>query len=271
VILASDKQHVTVKCGGFKSRLQAMPVDDFPRPEPVEGLSSTIDGAALRQLIARTRYAINATASKHIMQGALLTLAGPTAAMVATDGHRLALATMSRTGADVRVIIPMKTLDVLSGSADIGQLEFTIGEQRLFFQSGERLLVSRTIDSQFPAYERIIPRDSNKKAVIERATLSAAIKRVGLVSEQNQAAYFDFAEGSVDISAASAEVGSADERVPIGYTGEPLKVCCSWRYLLDFLDAASGQIVTLELKDDKRPILLTDGDDHIAVIMLMRA
>lgn len=264
-----DGKHAVIKCGAFKSRMQAMSPEDFPQLQEPNGVSSTLDGTSFRQMITRTRYAVAADASRYLLQGALLALAGPVAAMCATDSKRLALATMTRQGAEARVVIPVKALDVLANGADL-EIELTVSERHLFFGSDNRLLISRTIDGEFPKYERILPRENSNVVTVERSILASALRRVGLVSEQNQSTLFDFAEGRLDISTSSAEIGDADERVPIGYVGEPLTMQCSWRLLLDALDAASGQTVTLALKDASSPILFTDGDDSLAVIMPMR-
>jgi DNA polymerase-3 subunit beta len=268
--IALDKTHASITCGAFKSRMQAMAPDDFPQlPEP-EGASCALDGKALRQLIDRTRYAITSEDTRYFMAGALLVLAGPTAAMVATDGKRLAMATASRTGADARVLIPAKTLDVLAHQND-AEVELTIGERHIFFASGDKRIVSRMIDGQFPTYERVIPKGNYKVVSVGRAALAAALRRVGLVSEVSKSVTFAFSPQTLDLSSSSAEIVSADERLAVSYEGSELKVCMNGDYVLDFLTAASGQIVTMALKNAEGPILFTDGDDHLGVIMPMRA
>lgn len=270
VVIASEKQHVVVKCAAFKSRLQALPPDDFPAVPEVRGQSSVIDAGALMQLIARTRYAINVIASNFALNGALLTLTDQVAAMVATDAKRLALATVSRTGPDARVVVPAKVLDALVWHLD-SDCELTVGDRHLFFASAGRLLISRTIDGDlFPKYERIIPRNNDLSLTVDRAALSAALRRVNLVSDKNCAVYFDVRPSQLMLSSSSAEVGSAEEVVQIGYDDRPLKICINGGYVLDFLNAAQGGTVTMTLKDEKSSALLMDGADHVAVIMLMR-
>ena len=268
VQIAVDGTKVNVTCGAFRSKLQAMPVDDFPQPLPVDGTANTLDGDAFRRLITRTRYAINATSQKYVLQGALLTLAGPAAAMVATDGKRLALATASRAGSDVSLVIPAKALDVLAGSDD--DVEVTVGSKQLLFAYGGRMLTSRMLEGKFPAYERIIPRDNDKIVTVGRVELMAALKRIVLVSEDNRATYILIEPGKLTLAARSAEVGQADEAVRAEYDGASLKVCVNGSYVLDFLEAASGSAVTLQLKDANTAMLMLDGDDHVGVVMLMK-
>lgn len=268
VVISADGTKVLVSCGAFKSRLQAMPTSDFPKPPMVEGPASLLDGPSFRRMIARTRYAVNATAQKFILQGTLLTLKEGVAMMVATDAKRLAMTTCGRTGVDARVIIPVKALDMLA-QQDAAEVELTIGAKHLHFASNGRLLTSRTIDGEFPKYDRIIPRDNDKEVVVSKGMLTAALKRITLVAEDNRATYFSLSAGKLELSSQSAEVGQAVEPVTVEYEGEPLKVCVNGSFVLDFLDAASGASVTLKLKDAKTAMLMLDGDDHVGVVMLM--
>lgn len=270
VVIKAEKSQVTVQCGAFKSRLQAMPVDDFPRPPQPEGPACTLNGDAFRKLIARARYAVNDAGGKYILKGALLTLRENVGAMAATDGKRLALSTMHRSGShDVRTVIPAKAMDAVAGSD--GDVELTVTPRHLFFASGGRLLVSRTIDGEFPKYEKIIPLSNDKLVNVDRQALASALRRVNLVAEDNRAVYFNLSEDLLELSSSSAEVGSASEPVRVNYDGTPLKVCINGAFVLDFLNAASGQTIVMKLNDANSPALLTDGDDHVGVIMLMKA
>jgi DNA polymerase-3 subunit beta len=260
---------VIIKCGAFRSRMQSLPTDDFPAEPTLEGEGGTVDGDSFRQLIARTRGAVTATATKHVLRGALLTLSGNAGAMIATDGKRLAMATTFREGKDMRVIIPAKALDMLA-SAEGENFEVTAGPRHLFFTSEGRMLTSRTIDGKFPAYERIIPRDNDKVVTVRRTDLSAALKRVRVAAEGSRAVRFKLEGERLELQASSAEVGTAGETVGVSYEGPAVKGCINGDYVLDFLEVASHENVTIALKDESSAALLTDGEDHLAVIMLMR-
>lgn len=271
VSIEVEKAQATIRCGAFTSRLRALPVDDFPEPPQPEGQGTVLDAAALRLLIDRTRHATSAAATKYVLKGSLLACAGGVAAMVATEGKRLALATVSIAGPDLSLVIPAKALDVIAGGVEQGDVQVTVGDRHLFFAYDRRLLTSRKLDGEFPAYRRIIPTENNLKVSVNRSMLAAALRRVVLAAEENGAVYFDVAPGQLEITAASVGVGSANETVPVNYDGQPLKVCINGNYVLDFLNAASEETVTLALKDAKAAALLTAGVDHVGVIMLMRA
>lgn len=269
VQIYTDRAHVHLRSGTFKSRLQTMSPDDFPARHEPPAEASPLPTAAFQAMINRVRYAIS-DKGKYVVNGALLTLTDTVVALVSTDGKRLAVTTMPRNGTRTSIIVPTKTLDALCSMFSEPQIMFSQDDRHLYFQAGARLLVSRTIDGQFPNYDRVIPRDTNKKALVNRAQLAAALRRVGIVSEESLACNLVFSQGSLEISSSSAQVGDADEQVAVDYSGDPIKVCCNWQFLLDFLEAASGQTVTISLKTETSPMMLTDGNEHLAVVMLMR-
>ena len=116
--------------------------------------------------------------------------------MASNPGYRLALVSAPREKAEgskgedeVRAILPKKTLWELSrlladGDEDI---KYECGENHLFFNVDGRQLISRMIDAQFPAYERVIPTGNDKKVEFERDRLASAIKRVALLSSESLA------------------------------------------------------------------------------------
>ena len=208
VTLAKSDSQAEIACGAFKSTLQTLPTESFPlMPERV-GQSYDLNAPGLRRLISGTRHAVSDKGGKYFMQGALLTLIGPTAAMIATDGKRLVLATMPKNGGDTKAILPTKTLDLLEDQTDLGDLQFIVGERHFFFVSGERMIISRQLDGEFPNYERILPKENTHKAVIDRFALAGALRRVGLVSsEDTQAVACAFTPGMLTLSAATANIG----------------------------------------------------------------
>jgi DNA polymerase-3 subunit beta len=126
------------------------------------------------------------------------------------------------------------------------------------------------IDGQFPSYERIIPRGNHNIAAVPRAAFTAAIRRVGLVAAENKATTFTLKSNQIELTAVSAEVGDAVEQCVAFYTGPELKISANWSYVLDFLEASSGDLITIAVKDDATPFLFGDGPDFINVVMGMR-
>lgn len=257
-----------VSAGSFKSKLASLPTADFPTMPVIEGDRETLPAATLTSLIDRTSYAISEKEQKFALKGALLSFTGEAMAMVATDGKRLAITTAPRpTGPDHSAILPERALDVLSSQPPIGDVNFSETDRHLFFDFGKRLIVSRRLASEFPKYQRVIPRENNHLLKADRAALAAALRRVGLAHET---VLMKLTMNSMELSARSAEVGDASETMTAAYEGPEMNVRFNWKHVLDFLERATEPSVSIALKDGNSPMLLKDGADFINVIMVVR-
>ncbi|OLD55167.1 MAG: DNA polymerase III subunit beta [Acidobacteria bacterium 13_1_40CM_2_64_6] len=288
--IAEDKGGVKVAADRFDSRMQTLPREDFPTLPEHAGTSgaprATLPRAAVKEMVAKTAFAITGEDTRYFLNGALFVLRPDEMSLVATDGHRLALVTVARGGGaeergggedEVKAILPKKTLGELSrllqeGDADI---QYERGENHLFFDVGGRLLISRMIDGQFPAYERVIPKGNDKKIEFERDRLTSAVKRVALLSnERSRAVKFQIENGRVDVTSSSPDLGEAKETLPVEFTGSPMQICFNAQYVLDFLSAVSTDVVSLELKDEVSQAVMkpvgAEGYDYTYVIMPMR-
>jgi len=256
---------------------------EFPSlPEPPADGFTTIPGAALRELINKTSFAITADDNRYFLNGARLELTDDDMRMVATDGHRLAYIALKRdngaSAGNASVIVPKKTLlEILKILGDEEQpVDFTQGDNHLFFRLGERLLVSKRVDDQFPAYDKVIPEGNDKTVTCGRDALLGAIRRVSLLAnERSRAVRFGIESGRVEVSSQSPELGEARESIDAGYDGEALEIGFNGQYLIDFLNASDAAEVRFELKDDSsqgllRPAGDDEGKDYRYVVMPMR-
>jgi DNA polymerase-3 subunit beta len=234
-------------------------------------------------MVARTQFAITSEDTRFFLNGALFILRPGSMSLVASDGHRLALVTVDRDAGshkdadEVRAILPKKTLGELARLLQDGEedIRYERGENHLFFDVGGRLLISRMIDGQFPAYERVIPKGNDKRIEFDRDRLTNAVRRVALLSnERSRAVKIQIAPGRVDVTSSSPELGEATETLPVEYTGEAMQISFNAQYVLDFLSAVSTDVVSLELKDEVSQAVMkpvgADSCDYTYVIMPMR-
>jgi DNA polymerase-3 subunit beta len=234
-------------------------------------------------MVAKTQFAITGEDTRYFLNGALFVLKPNEMSLVATDGHRLALVSVMRDGQgkkdadEVKAILPKKTLGELGRLLSDGEGDITYerGENHLFFEVGGRLLISRMIDGQFPAYERVIPKGNDKHIEFERDRLTNAVKRVALLSnERSRAVKIQIDKGKVDVTSSSPDLGEAKETLPVEYNGGAMQICFNAQYVLDFLSAVSTDVVSLDLKDEVSQAVMkpvgAEGYDYTYVIMPMR-
>jgi len=279
-----EEKHGTVKVAAdrFEGRIQTLPKDDFPTlPEMTQGDGVAVNRGLLREMVLKTQFAITGEDTRYFLNGALFVVQPDRMTLVATDGHRLAIVTAPCEGdpkaAETRTILPKKTLLELGRLLADGEedIRFSKDESHIFFGIDGRLLVSRMIDGQFPAYERVIPRNNDKRVEFERDRLQAAIRRVALLSnERSRAIKFSIEPGRVEIASQAPELGEAREQIPVEYGGPAMAISFNAQYVLDFLGAVGTDIVAVEFKDDvsqtmMRPVAEA-AYDYTYVVMPMR-
>ncbi|MGE5359164.1 MAG: DNA polymerase III subunit beta [Bacteroidales bacterium] len=285
VRIQEDKGGVKVAADRFDSRMQTLPLEDFPNvPEGSGRGSATLPRKGLREMIAKTQFAITGEDTRYFLNGALLVLKDDQMTLVATDGHRLALVTTKREVPDAekgaepaRIILPKKTLQELARLLTDGEddVRYERGENHLFFDIGGRVLISRMIEGQFPAYERVIPKGNDKRAEMERERITSAIRRVALLSnERSRAIKMQLQEGHAEVSSNSPEFGEAREILPAEYTGPEMQICFNAQYVLDFLGAVETDSIVFELKDEVSQAVLrpvgSNDYEYTYVVMPMR-
>ena len=288
VRIEEDKGGVKVAADRFDSRMQTLPREDFPTlPDATGTISATLPRDVLRQMVSKTQFAITGEDTRYFLNGALFLLKPDGMGLVSTDGHRLAHISVPREppkgkaakGADeeIRVILPRKTLLELGRllAEGEGDVLYERGENHLFFTLGERLLISRMIDGQFPAFERVIPKNNDKRVEFDRDRLTAAVKRVALLSnERSRAVKVQIDKGKVEIASSSPEFGEAKEILMVDYAGAPVTICFNAQYVLDFLGVVETDTVSLDFKDEMSQAVLkpvgAEGYDYTYVIMPMR-
>jgi len=278
-----ENQWVEITSDRKKYKLVGMAKENFPALPTIPHTLVKIPAAILESLISKTKFAISMEESRYTLNGGLLILRPDTLAMVATDGHRLALAEtdhkLSGMNGELKVLVPKKAMDEvekLSGAAGSdAQFDFAKDESHLFFQVKHRLLISRILTGQFPNYEAVLPRDNNKHVVIERGELTDAVRRVSQLADQrSHAVKFSISGEGLEISASSPEYGEAKESIEKEYEGDPISIGFNSSYMLDFLGAAADGPVSLELKDEQsagqlRP-LADESYRYRYIIMPMR-
>ena len=279
-----ENHWVQLTCERSSFKLVGMAKDSFPvLPVAPKSLAS-IPAEVFASMVGRTIFAISSEESRYTLNGALLILKPESVTMVATDGHRLALveqkATVKGLSNELRLLIPKKAMAelsrLLSEGGEGAVVELGKDESHLFFSLGQRVLLARMLQGQFPNYEAVLPRENNRFVELDKEAVSSAIRRVALLAdERSRAIRLQLDKGKLEIFSSSGDFGEAHEVLDAGYEGDPLQIGFDYQYLLDFLSVTGGaEKIRAELKDEQsagqfRPL----GDSNFEyryIVMPMR-
>jgi DNA polymerase-3 subunit beta len=278
---AVGEQRITLECGRARFKLLGLPRDEFPAFPAVRFQESwQVRSGDLQKLISHTAFAVSVEESRPILNGVLWELRPDTMRMVATNGHRLAKMELPVSGTSAtpsELIIPPKALEQIRRLFPADEdLEIARGENHLGFRSPFTTVFTRLIEGPYPNYEQVIPRDNDRVATIDKASLISALKRMSVMaSDQTHRIRLSFNTGMLKFSVQTPDLGEAWDELPVRYSGDPLDIGFNATYLLEILRYIPTDEVRLTFKAPERaatiePEKWTDPATYLCLVMPLR-
>lgn len=268
VTLSSNQSKLTLQGGKSRFTLQTLPSDDFPLVQEAAdfGPMFSVPQKTLKALINQVHFAMAVHDIRYYLNGILFVAEGKSLTLVATDGHRLALAqaTLDVEIPKQEVILPRKTVlelqrllrdDKDSENTPI-EMRFA-GNQAKFSFSGMEF-VTKLVEGKFPDYNRVIPKNHKNHVTLGRAPLLASLQRAAiLTSEKFKGVRVNIEPGVLRIASSNAEQEEAKEELEIDYAGDAIEIGFNVTYLMDALANMSQDMIKIELQDTNSSALIT--------------
>ena len=268
VTLSANQSKLTLQGGKSRFTLQTLPSDDFPLVQEAAdfGPAFKVPQSTLKGLIDQVHFAMAVHDIRYYLNGILFVAEGKSLTLVATDGHRLALAyaTLDAEIPKQEVILPRKTVLELQRllKDDKGNEDSTIelrfaGNQAKFSFSGMEF-VTKLVEGKFPDYNRVIPKNHKNHITLGRASLLSSLQRAAiLTSEKFKGVRVNIEPGTLRIASSNAEQEEAKEELEIDYAGDSIEIGFNVTYLMDALSNISAEMIKLELQDTNSSVLIT--------------
>jgi DNA polymerase III subunit beta len=255
-IKVGDNHWASIVCGRSRTRIAGMSRDSYPELPAAADKIAEIPAGPLSAMIAQTIFSISNEESRFTLNGALMVFKPESLTLVATDGHRLALAerAMQFPGGGFRALIPRKAMtEVQRLIGEAGQdavVEFSATDNHLFFQVGERLLISRKLTGNFPDYDRVLPKDQPHSVTMARDDFRQAIERVSqFADDRSHAVRVQIAPGEVKVHSSLSDTGESEDSLGVTYAGPAIEIGFNAVYVSEFLRASTEPNVSFLFKD----------------------
>ncbi|MDC0028584.1 DNA polymerase III subunit beta [Gammaproteobacteria bacterium] len=275
--LSSGK--LTVASKGFHADFSTISADDFPELEISEEQTSSLIGASvLKRILTKTSFSMASQDVRYYLNGLLLEFDNNEIKGVATDGHRLALASSkfeNKEGLQLKQILPRKAVLELSKLLPQSEeaVELNVGASYFSVKSGNLQFSTKLIDGKYPDYEKVFPSGDPSSLKIEKEKLQLALSRASVLSnEKYRGVRFALSEGSLKLTANNPEQESAEEVLEVDYRGSPLEIGFNIGYLLDVLGSVETNDVELVFYGEDSSCIIKEpsSDSEVYVIMPMR-
>ena len=274
VSLTAAQNKLTLQGGKSRFTLQTLPAEDFPLVQEAAdfGPAFSVPQKTLKSLIGQVHFAMAVHDIRYYLNGILFVAEGNSLTLVATDGHRLALA-QANLDVDMpkqEVILPRKTVLELQrllkdeGKSKDGEeqmIEMRFAGNQAKFSFGGLEFVTKLVEGKFPDYNRVIPKNHKHHITLGRAALLASLQRAAiLTSDKFKGVRLNFQPGLLGIASSNAEQEEAKEEIEIDYGGDSFEIGFNVSYLMDVLANMSQDMVTVSLQDANSSALITNPE-----------
>ena len=272
VTLSAAQNKLTLQGGKSRFTLQTLPSEDFPLVQEAAdyGPAFGVPQRVLKSLINQVHFAMAVHDIRYYLNGILFVAEGRELTLVATDGHRLALA-QATLDVDIpkqEVILPRKTVLELQrllrddpapkegDEAPAIEMRFAPNQAKFSFNRME--FVTKLVEGKFPDYNRVIPKNHKNSVTLGRAPLLASLQRAAiLTSEKFKGVRVNIEPGLLRIASNNAEQEEAREELEIDYGGDSIEIGFNVTYLIDGLTNMNVEMVKMDLQDTNSSALIT--------------
>lgn len=280
---AQENNWIRVTSGKSTFKLMGLPETDFPAlPDVKKSEELTISADKLGSMIEKTVYATGESDTRYTLNGLLLHFTPKKKnvefKMVGTDGHRLSLIAVTVDGKiseEKKLILPKKAAlelkKLIEGNSE--DVIIYIDKNHVFFGIDGIMLTSRLIEGTYPNYDQVIPKNNEKKVVVDKTEFLKALRRTSIMSrERTHAVRFDLETGKITLISMNPDIGEAREEIEAQYKGDQMTVGFNARYLMDILQVMGSESVSMELQEPLSPTLLLEENnrEYQCVVMPMR-
>ena len=263
--ISSKDTKVTIKAGKYSSVVNGTIADDFPELPEINEKKAVVYKIGIDEFktsINQVTIASSNDLTRPALTGVYFNTYNHILAIAATDGYRLAeKKIIDKVESEVSAIVPASSLqEVLRSINDeMEEVEISFNDDLVRFRMGEVEIISKLIDASFPDYQRLIPKDSDIEATLDREELIRVTKLAALFARSVGGSIIceTITPDTFSVKSIANEYGENDSKLET--TVEKAgKVNLNSRFLLDALNALEEPSITFKFSDRVTPILLTN-------------
>ncbi len=266
---------LTVSSKNFHADFATISALDFPELDINEETNSlSIPSSALRRLLNKTAFCMASQDVRYYLNGLLIEYKGKEINAVATDGHRLALATtpLEKSIEGERQILPRKAVLELTKilKQEDKEIKVAFGNSSLNIQDENLDFSTKLIDGKFPDYEKVLPSGEPSLLEVSKERLQSALSRASVLSnEKYRGVRFELEKNSLKLTANNPEKESAEELLQVNYDGGPIEIGFNIGYLLDVLGAIEAENIELNFYGEESSCLIREPGNKAEVYVIM--
>lgn len=273
--LIFEKNKLFVNAGSFSSTIQGSNSEDFPAlPELTDNTQVNVASLDLKNALSRVMLAASNDETRPVLGGVYFHTNEGKLYIAATDGYRLAESVVSGSDDEIKAIVPASSLQdtmkiINDSNEDNVKLQFDESQFGVVVSSTK--LVSRLVDGEYPAYQQLIPVESDVSFVVNKDNILTAAKLAGLFAREVGGSItlkVDDSKQTVSINSVASQVGDNSSVLKSSVSGSG-EIVLNVRYLTDALNCFDTKEVSMRFSGSISPCVITSeqqpGYKHIVM------
>jgi DNA polymerase III subunit beta len=289
ILREATDEEMTIEAGPDKCVVRGntnefdMPGEDpsaFPDvPAFAEEKYHEIPAGVLRDMIKRTLFAAATEGQVRFgaTTGVLWELEEEKAALIATDGRRLAMMTAQanphggHTTKGQLPVVPSKAMNLLERNlTEAGEtIRISLRANEVLMKTERAMIYSRLVEGRFPNYKQVIPQKHAHRVPLTVGPFMAAVKQAAIMTDdESKRVRFQFAKKKLTLRAQGAESGQSRVELPIDYDGKGLEISFDPKFVIDMLRVLEPDTpLVLDMNDSGSPAVLRYEPSYLYVIV----
>jgi len=275
-IEVNEKLNCIISCGKASFSMFATRGEDFPNlPELSSERGFEISSSVLRTIIGKVAHSVAVADNRVMLTGAFFKIKGNEMEVVSCDNYTLSKCTVKcdivgigGTEANYSFIIPGHALGEMVKILPQGEdckCNFLLSRKHAIIVSDDIIFFTRTIDSEYIDYNRIIPKENDIFVTVDRERLLSGLERANIIAEEkiqgSGRSYVKVkAEGDYLILTSTSVNGKVSDEMDCTHEGGDIEIGFNCRFLINSVRAAEGDTVKISLKSPTHAITIEPGE-----------
>ena len=268
----NEKLNCEITSGKASFSMFALKGEDFPNiPELVTDNGFTVSAEILRKMVSKVAHSIADQDKRPMLCGAFFKISDGGMEVVSCDSYRLSkcnikceIGSLTDSSANYAFIIPGHALNELNkvlADGDDENVSFYLSRKHAIISKGDVIFFTRTIDSEYIDYNRMIPRDNGIVVTIDRERLLSGLERANIIAEEkvqgSGKSYVKLSVKDQHLALASTSVyGCVNDEMDCVHEGEDIDIGFNCRFLIDAVKVAEGENLYIKLKNPNQAITI---------------
>jgi DNA polymerase-3 subunit beta len=271
--------HFILECEKTKVNLSFMDSSMFPEINVINVENEyTVDAENLKKLIQNSVFCANTDASYTICNGVFLRIEDKMLTIAATDTKRIGEAKWKGDiSLDIpyEIVLPKNALDFLNKIIhnDVDTVVVKFDENRISFAVENTLLITNKFEGRYPTYTVAFRNQPNHKLVIDKNKLKDAVRRVSLLSEDDDKLIkLNLSQEEVLVESIISERGNARESISgFSYDGPDCFFCLNAKFLTGFMNVIETDEAVILFRSTEEPIWLLNNAEfeHLEIRFIL--